>query len=136
MNTTPITRIGAAATCLALLFLHGAGAHADGGPKITELFKAPLEGSDGREVIVSHVAYPPAFASPAHYHTGDVVVYVLGGEGAMVVDGDTRSGGPGDIIEEAAGRTMTMHNESTEDWLRFVVFQVGPEGEPMIVLQE
>jgi len=88
------------------------------------------------EHIIRHTQNTPGFASPAHYHTGDLAVYVLEGAGAMSVDGTTRTGGAGDVIVEAAERIMVMRNESADDWLRFVVFQVGPTGAPMIVLTE
>lgn len=125
---------------LAPLFLSTAllagTAAADDKPKITEVFKAPLANVEGMEAIVSHVDYPPGFDSPRHYHTGSVVVYVLEGVGSMEVDGVSRTGSAGEVIQEHAEKIMVMSNESDSDWLRFVVFQVGPEGEPMIVLTD
>lgn len=105
-------------------------------PKLTEMLKTPLAESDGQEVIVSHVDYPPGFSSPKHHHTGHVVVYVLEGVGGMEVDGEVRTASAGDVIEELPGKVMVMRNESESEWLRFVVFQVGPEGSPFIVKHE
>lgn len=108
-------------------------AYAEGKPAITEVLKVPLATGAGQEVIVSEVNYPPGFSSPSHYHTGHVIVYILDGKGAMEVDGQARTGEAGDVIQELPEKVMVMRNESDSEWLRFVVFQVGPQGEPMIV---
>lgn len=134
ITTSKIVPLPAAGALTAVLAF--GTAFADEIPKLTEILKSPLAIEDGNEVIVSHVDYPPGFTSPVHYHTGHVVVYVLEGSGAMEVDGEVRTGGPGDVIEELPGKVMVMRNESESEWLRFVVFQVGPEGAPFIVRTE
>lgn len=111
-------------------------ASAEEKPKLTEVFKAPLAKADGKEIIVAHVAYPPGFSSPSHYHTGHVVVYLLEGSGAMEVEGEIRNAAAGEVIQELPEKVMVMRNESESEWLRFVVFQVGPQGAPLIVLKE
>lgn len=110
--------------------------YGNGTPANTSLLKGPLATPDAQEMLVNHFEFPPGFTSPNHYHTGHVVVYILEGRGSIEVDGNTRSGGPGEIIEELPGKIMVMRNESDEDWLRFVVFQVGPEGAERIVITE
>lgn len=128
---TPILVAGA------LAFASAPGAAiAEDQPKLTEILKTSLAEPDGQEVIVSHVDYPPGFSSPKHHHTGHVVVYVLEGVGGMEVDGQIRTASAGDVIEELPGKVMVMRNESESEWLRFVVFQVGPEGAPFIVKHE
>ena len=124
-------RTAAAAVVLAATLAVSAGA--EDKPSITELHRGPLAADEAIEVTVAEVNYPPGFNSPRHYHTGRVLVYVLNGEGAMEVDGSVRTGGVGAIIEEEPEREMVMSNTSDEDWLHFLVFQVGPAGEPMIV---
>lgn len=124
-----------AAGALAAASAFGA-AHGDEAPKLTELLKTPLAVEEGNDVIVMQVDYPPGFSSPSHYHTGHVLVYILEGAGAMEVDGEVRTGGPGDVIEELPEKVMVMRNESDSEWLRFVVFQVGAEGAPVIVRTE
>lgn len=128
---TPILAAGA----LASASIPGA-VIAEDQPKLTEILKSPLAESEGQEVIVSHVDYPPGFSSPKHHHTGHVVVYVLEGTGGMEVDGEVRTASAGDVIEERPDKVMVMRNESESEWLRFVVFQVGPEGAPFIVKHE
>jgi len=54
----------------------------------------------------------------------------------MEVDGKVRTAAAGEVLEELPEKSMVMSNESDSEWLRFVVFQVGPEGAPFIVLQE
>ena len=111
-------------------------ASAEDKPKLTELLKTPLAMADGSEVIVNHIDYPPGFSSPKHYHTGHVVLYILDGTGAMEVEGKVRTGTAGDVIQELPEKVMVMRNESQSDWLRFVKFQVGPQGAPLIVKTE
>lgn len=134
---TTVSRITPILVAGALVFASVPGAAiAEDQPKLTEILKTPLAEPDGQEVIVSHVDYPPGFSSPKHHHTGHVVVYVLEGVGGMEVDGEIRTASAGDVIEELPGKVMVMRNESESEWLRFVVFQVGPEGAPFIVKHE
>jgi hypothetical protein len=51
----------------------------------------------------------------------------------MVVNGRARCGEAGDVFRELPKKVMVMRNESDAKSLRSVVFQVGPQGEPMIV---
>lgn len=125
----------AAAGALAVASVFGT-ASADDEPALTEILKAPLASADGQEVTVMRVDYPPGFSSPKHYHTGHLVLYVLEGTGGMEVDGKERTAAAGEVIGELPERTMVMRNQSDSKWLRFVVFQVGQEGAPFIVLQE
>lgn len=127
---TPLVAAGAVALSAI------AGAAAQDGPAITDVLESPLVGAEEREILVKHVDYPPGFSSPRHYHTGHLVVYVLEGIGAMEVDGKVRTATAGEVIEEHPEKSMVMRNESNSERLRFVVFQVGPEGAPFIVLQE
>ncbi len=105
-------------------------ASAQDAPKLTEVFKTPLATAAENEIAVMHVDYPPGYSSPKHFHTGQVLLYVLEGTGALEVDGAVRTAKAGEVIQEAAGKPMVMSNDSTSEWLRFVIFQVGPEGEP------
>lgn len=108
-------------------------AYAGGEPSIKDVHTAPMPSVDGKEVIVKRVDYPPGFSSPSHYHTGHVVVYVIEGTGAMTIDGEDRIASAGEVMQAQAGEVMVMHNKSASEWLRFTVFQVGPEDAPFIV---
>lgn len=102
-------------------------------PKLTEVFKTSLAAAPEKDIIVMHVDYPPGFSSPRHFHTGQVVLYILEGSGAVEVDGAVRTAKAGEVIQESAEKSMVMSNVSASEWLRFVVFQVGPEGAPTFV---
>lgn len=125
----------AAASALAIVSVFGT-ASAEDEPALTEILKTPLASADEQELTVMRVDYPPGFSSPEHYHTGHLVLYVLEGTGGMEVDGKVRTAAAGEVLEELPERTMVMRNQSDSKWLRFVVFQVSPEGAPFIVLQE
>lgn len=125
IKTAGMTRL---ATGLLAASLVAGVTHADGNPENTQLLKRPLATVEGQEMLVNHFDFPSGFISPSHYHTGHLVVYILEGTGSIEVDGTMRSGGPGEFIEEVPGKVMMMRNESDSERLRFVVFQVGPEG--------
>lgn len=118
---------------LAPVSIHSTPVAAEEGPKVQEIFRAPLAGDSSKEAIVMQVAYPPGFDSPEHYHTGHVVVYVLEGAGSMDVEGHPQTATAGEAIAELPEKVMVMRNESDSEWLRFVVFQVGPAGAPVFV---
>ena len=43
---------------------------------------------------------------------------------------------PGDLFQEPAGRVMRGKNLSADDWAKFVVFQIGDKGKPMMVISD
>lgn len=100
-------------------------------PVSTDILRAALQADRSEEVLIREVKFPPGFDSPRHFHTGDVFVYVISGEGQIAIDGEARMVRTGEVLQEAADDVMIMSNSSDTDWLHFVVFQVGPEGAPM-----
>lgn len=99
---------------------------------VTDVFKNKLAVAKGQEVSVRHFDVPPGWATPEHFHTGHMFLYVLEGAGEMNTEGEVRTAGPGEIIHQLPDKTMVMRNGSDADRLKFIVFQVGPEGAPMI----
>jgi quercetin dioxygenase-like cupin family protein len=73
----------------------------------------------------------------ATYHTGPVYVYVL--EGAFTIDEqgkERRTFKPGELYKEPIGAPMQARNLSASKPLKLLVFQVTPEGEPLMVKAE
>jgi quercetin dioxygenase-like cupin family protein len=107
-------------------------------PKVVvdSLYEDALADVDGKTVIVKHFTVPAGFVGGKHYHPGNVFVYVL--EGA--IDVETENGvltvGAGELYPEVPGMEMLGKNSSTTAPAKFVVFQVGETGKPMMVKVE
>ena len=116
-----------------------AGAQTEYQPKVdaTTLLDGPLSGMPGKKVIIKHFAIPPGFVGGKHFHPGHVFVYVLEGEITVEMEGDAPlTLKPGELFQEPLGKVMRVKNLSADDWVKFVVFQIGDEGKPMMVKAE
>ena len=100
----------------------------------TMLLQAPLEGMEGKEVIIKHLAIPPGFVGGRHFHPGSVFIYVLEGSLTLEMEGDApRTINAGELYQEPLQGVMQARNLSTTDWAKIVVFQVGDVGNPMMI---
>ena len=102
----------------------------------TELYKAPLQGVDGKEMTVAHFAIPPGFVGGKHMHPGPVFVYVLEGELTVELANGTKTFKQGELYPEDINAAMVGKNLSTSDDLEILVFQVGDIGKPMMIKVE
>jgi len=109
------------------------GAQAQEKPQIKDVLKTALSVSAAQEVDVRRYDVPPGWATPKHYHTGHMFLYVVEGTGAMETDGQTRTARSGEVLHQFPEKTMVMRNASASERLKFVVFQVGATGAPMVV---
>jgi mannose-6-phosphate isomerase-like protein (cupin superfamily) len=95
----------------------------------------PFIGDDGaivRELVsprnssltrhsLAEIRHPPGTASQEHFHTeAEEVYYVLGGQGGVRVDGQTRAIGPGDVVVIAPGERHTVWQEGEGDLVLLV----------------
>ena len=89
----------ASAFLLRFASLQAADAQEEFKPKamVKTLHQAPLPGIDGKEMIVKHLALPAKFVGGRHLHPGPVFVYVLEGELTVVLDGETKTFGAGEL---------------------------------------
>lgn len=117
----------------ALVWVIG-GAQAQGQAQITDVFKTALSVSAAQEVQVRQYDVPPGWATPQHHHTGHMFLYVVEGTGTMETEGQVRTARAGEVLSQFPDRTMVMRNTSASERLRFVVFQVGATGAPLVVL--
>jgi quercetin dioxygenase-like cupin family protein len=60
-------------------------------------------------------------------------LYIVEGSGAMETEGQVRAVGAGEVIHQLPDKPMIMKNPSSSARLRFVLFQVGPDGPPLTV---
>jgi len=110
------------------------GAQAQEKAQIADVLKTALSVSAAQEVQVRQYDVPPGWATPKHYHTGHMFLYVVEGTGAMETDGQIRTARPGEVLNQFPERTMVMRNASTTERLKFIVFQVGATGAPLVVV--
>ena len=116
-----------------------AAAQSEYQPKVDSemLFDGPLAAMPGMQLVIKRFAVPPGFVGGKHFHPGQVFVYVL--EGGITVEmgeGAPLTLKPGDLFQEPLGRVMRGRNLSADDWAKFVVFQIGEAGKPMMVKAE
>ncbi len=103
----------------------------------TTLINEPLHGVKAQIVTIDRYTMPAGWVGGKHYHTGPVYVYVL--EGAFTIDEqgkERRTFKPGELYKEPIGAPMQARNLSASKPLKLLVFQVTPEGEPLMVKAE
>ncbi|MFQ5546483.1 MAG: cupin domain-containing protein [Acidiferrobacterales bacterium] len=100
------------------------------------LHQAPLQGVDGKEMVVKHFSAPPKFVGEKHIHPGPVFVYILEGEFTVELKGETKTFKAGELYPEAINAAMVPKNLSATDDLEILVFQVGDIGKPMMIKVE
>jgi mannose-6-phosphate isomerase-like protein (cupin superfamily) len=70
---------------------------------------------------LAEIRHPPGTASQEHYHTeAEEVYYVIEGQGAVRVDGKTRTIGPGDVVVIVPGERHTVWQEGEGDLVLLV----------------
>jgi quercetin dioxygenase-like cupin family protein len=118
---------------VALTGAHPLTASAQDKAQITDVFKERLAVGDPRLVSVRQYDVPPGWATPMHQHTGHMFLYIVEGSGAMDTEGQVRAAGAGQVIHQLPDKPMIMKNSSNSARLKFILFQVGPEGPPLTV---
>ena len=79
------------------------------------------------------VTFPPHMPSnQPHHRSGAALYYILSGTGANTVEGKTAAKGVGSVIYEPSSLVHQWGNPGDEP-LRFVAFNINPEGVPAVV---
>lgn len=104
--------------------------------RIEDIYKQALGATGANQVNVRTYDVPPGWATPSHHHSGHMFLYIVEGSGAMDTEGETRAAGPGQVISQLPGKSMVMRNASKTDRLKFVLFQVGEDGHPLVILDK
>ena len=97
------------------------------------LYKAPLQGVQGKEMVVKHFSLPPKFVGGKHMHPGPVFVYVLEGEFTIETAKGIKTFRAGELYPEEINAAMVAKNMSATDDIELLVFQVGDIGKPMMI---
>ena len=134
-----ITKLG---LCVALAALMSLGAVFSADVQAAEyklkvetksLYKGALTGVSGKTVIIKHFTVPGGFVTGKHFHPGDVFVYVLEGELKIETEKGTATVRAGELYPEVPRLVMRGRNTSASVPAKFVVFQVGDTGKPMMI---
>ncbi|CAM3336457.1 cupin domain-containing protein [Halomonas lysinitropha] len=128
MNQTLMTLGGATTLAVASIL---SPAQAD----TTSILKTTLEGMEGMEANIVRFDVDKDWVTDRHIHPGHVFVYVTEGSIEIDVEGqEARSVSAGEAFQEPPDRPMVARTLSS-DGASFIVFQVGPEDEPIMVSQ-
>ncbi len=136
MKNRSLRVLSVAIAAVALLVFEPTGALAHGkkmkmGPQL--LMKKQLAGLAGQEAQVVRFRVPAGWSPPSHMHPGHFFVYMLKGTVTLKSeDGSEKRLGPGEVIYEEAGMKMIAGSVRSEKGAEFLVFQVGPTGEPLM----
>ena len=102
----------------------------------TQVLKTQLQGEEGREANIVRFEVGPDWETDRHIHPGHVFVYILEGTIEIDVEGkDRQTFSAGEAFYEVPDLPMVARTAGTDDGATFVVFQVGPTGEPIMVSQ-
>jgi quercetin dioxygenase-like cupin family protein len=129
----PIAAVCTMLSAISFVGVHPHAAAAQDKAQITDVFKERLAVNDPKVVSVRRYDVPPGWATPLHQHTGHMFLYIVEGSGATETEGQVRTAAAGRVIHQLPGKPMIMKNSSTSAPLKFILFQVGPEGPPLIV---
>ena len=128
--------------CLGLLvsiFLTGlarADNHAAGASVVAEtLLRDMIQGTEGKEIVVSRASFPPKTQLTWHWHPGEEVLYVIQGSVTL-----KRRGQP-DVLSRAGDAQKiapeVVHTgETGEAGAQLVIFRIHTPGEPERYLVE
>lgn len=107
------------------------------GSSKTLLIKEPIHGLDNEQVSILYVTFPPGWVGGQHYHTGPVYVYVLKGNFVVHEKGkEPQTIAAGALYREPIGNPMEARNASTTEATEILVFQIGHQGEPLMIKTE
>lgn len=123
------------AACAAVALALGAGlAPASAETMTTPALKTMLEGMPDTEANVVTFDVDPGWKTDQHHHPGHLFVYVLEGTLRVDVDGqEPKEFSAGEAFYETPNVSMVGSNASADERAKFIVFQFGEAGKPIMV---
>ncbi len=101
---------------------------------VTPALKVMIDDMPDTEANLVSFDVDPGWQAGHHIHPGHVFVYVLEGSLHIDVDGEEPVDyGPGDAFYELPNVGMDGGNISTTERTKFIVFQFGEAGKPLMV---
>lgn len=103
---------------------------------ITPVLTTPIEGMPNTEAKVLLFDVDPGWKTDHHIHPGHLFVYILEGGLQLDVDGaQPVAYSAGDAFYELPDHGMVGANLSATERAKFVVFQFGEAGQPLMIAQ-
>lgn len=137
MQTNPQKLTGCAVLVTLTALGIGANAVAADQATTTPVLKTELAGVDGTEANIIEFDVGPGWETANHTHPGHVFVYVTDGSILVDVEGkEPQAYSAGDAFYELPDIPMVARTAPADEGARFIVFQVGPTGEPIMVPHE
>jgi quercetin dioxygenase-like cupin family protein len=100
----------------------------------TQVLKTELQGEEGREANIVEFDVGPGWETERHIHPGHVFVYITEGSIEVDVEGkEPQTFSAGEAFYELPDLPMVARTASADEGAKFIVFQVGPTGEPIMV---
>lgn len=104
--------------------------------KTEPVLKTELQGEEGKEANIVRFEVEPGWETERHIHPGHVFVYVTEGAIEIDVEGEEpQTVSAGEAVYELPDKPMVGRTASADQGAKFIVFQVGPVGEPLMVSQ-
>lgn len=101
--------------------------------KVDCLFSAERVGIPANATVaIVRVEAAPGTVEPAHTHPGPEYLYVLDGEGAILIDGREVPARAGHVVPVPAGAHKAIANRTSSDPLRVLAFLVLEPGKPIL----
>lgn len=103
---------------------------------LTPVLTIPIQGMPNTEAKILMFDVDPGWKTDHHIHPGHLFVYILEGSLQLDVDGsDPVVYSVGEAFYELPDLGMVGSNFSTSDRAKFVVFQFGEAGKPLMIAQ-
>lgn len=100
----------------------------------TPVLKTELQGEEGTEANIVLFDVAPGWETERHIHPGHVFVHVTEGSIHVDVEGEEpQTYSAGEAFYELPNKPMIARTASSDEGAKFIVFQVGPTGEPIMV---
>lgn len=104
--------------------------------EITQVLNTELQGEEAMEANIVRFEVEAGWETPRHIHPGHVFVYVTEGAIEIAVEGEEPvTVSAGEAVYELPDRPMVGRTAGADEGAKFIVFQVGPSGEPLMVSQ-
>jgi quercetin dioxygenase-like cupin family protein len=103
---------------------------------VTPVLTTAIQGMPNTEANVVLFDVDPGWKTPHHIHPGQLFVYILEGTLHLEVDGaEPVDYSAGEAFYELPNLSMTGANLSVTERAKFVAFQFGEAGQPLMVAQ-
>lgn len=106
------------------------------GFEVKGLLEVPLTGVPGRQAVMVTVEVFPGETEPRHTHPGDEFIYLLEGEGTVLVDGEPITLAPDRVVHVRPGQEKAIRNSSDTHALRVLAVLIVDKNLPVVEFTE